>query len=315
MDKWRIPFKTPLDYFQQALLGNPENINRFREIQEALPIWKQYDNDLHVYPYVHALPSMLSMGCPNQCPFCPSGQFYKGKVYRGIPEVIIPQYAGENVHWMDENFFDNDMKVVLPLLKKHNLRWLAMADVYSTKKVLDEFGEDYLHDCGCRCIEVGLENVVHMRKVKEPFFMGKIPIYYLNMTFFEGETKESIWENRMWMNAASLEHPIHFNNGLWYAPGQYYHPYVEGSGHDKLSGLFTNGSIARTKPSFVPHSFLNQKYKIVSMETVNHYSQLIYDFKMYPLKSEGSIYEFVGDPPDVKRTMWLVVGCRTGGIK
>jgi len=307
-----VPFKTPVDYFTQALDGKPENINRFYQIQKDDPQWLTYDNDLHIYPYVHAVPSMLSMGCNNKCKFCPTAKLHKGKVHFGDPEIIIPNYKNMNIHFMDENFFRNDMDVVLPLLRKYKIKWLAMSTYKETMKVIETYSEEYLYKCGLRCVEMGLENVDLMMKVDEaPYSFDEIAPYYLNMTFLPGETKETILNNAKWMRERmrSLEHPIHFNNGVWWAPGQFYYPY----GRKHKDGIMLDGKYARTQPTYIPNSFLDQDMEIVDLEDVNYHSQLTYDFKLYPEKDEYNIREFISG--DVKRAMWVVVGLRVEGIE
>ena len=111
-----VPFKTPVDYFSEILDSDYNNVNHFRELLKQKK-WIGYDCDLHIYPYVEAEPSLVSIGCPNQCPFCPTAQTHKGKIYFGNPEIILPYYANKNIHFIDENFFYNDMGMVLLLLK------------------------------------------------------------------------------------------------------------------------------------------------------------------------------------------------------
>ncbi len=307
MNKSEVPFKTPVDYFNIVLGGYYNNINDFKELLDKRG-WGAYDCDLHIYPYTTAQPAMLSVGCPNQCSFCPSAQVHKGKIHFGIPEVIIPKYENETVHFMDENFFYNDMNRVLPLLKKYNIKWLAMSDYHSTKRVLIQFGEEYLFDCGLRIVEMGLENVVLHKKVQEKFHMKKIAIYYLNMTCLPGETKESIQKNADWMLDVSLEKPIHYNNGVWYACGQFFYPYKHVKG-----GKYIDGDLARVRPTWIPNTLLIQDYEILDLEEANYWSQLVYGIKMYRPKMSGNIDDFINGDQD--RAAWLLNGLRCGAIK
>lgn len=304
----KVPFKTPVDYFIDILKGNYDNVNNFKTLLEKKQ-WKDYDNDLHIYPYVKAKPAMLSVGCPNQCPFCPTAKTHKGRVFFGNPEVIIPQYGGENLHFMDENFFHNDMDDILPLLKDRGIRWLAMSDYKSVMKVLEEFGEDYLYECGLRIIEVGLENVVLYKKVQDYMPVKKIIICYLNMTCLPGETKETIIENAEWMKPVSLKRPIHFNNGVWFACGQFYYPYQS----PDTSGRFVLGALARTRPTWIPNTLLEQNYEIVDLAKANYYNQLVFGEKIYRPDMSGNIGKFIG--ASQQRAMWLLTGIRCGAIK
>jgi len=307
MNKPIVPFKTPVDYFTEILDGNYDNINDFKELFERKKGWEGYDCDLHVYPFTAAQPAMLSTGCPNQCPFCPSAQVHKGIIEFGDADYILSQYISKTLHFMDENFFYNDMKKVLPLLKKYEITWLAMSDYKSTKKVIEEFGEKYLYDCGLRVIEMGLENVVLYRKVKEKIPTKKAVIYYLNMTCLPGETKESIIENAKWMKDVSLKRPIHFNNAVWYACGQFFYPYKHMDG-----GRYLDGRLARTRPTWIPNTLLIQDYKIIDLEKANYYSQLVYDMKIYRPEMLGNMGDFIGK--NQRRAAWLLSGIRVGAI-
>ena len=309
LGKRRIPFKTPIEYFQEALGGVYESLNRFPEIQQENPEWLHYDRDLHIYPYVHAVAGLLSVGCNNRCHFCPSAEIHKGRIFFGDYERIIPAYAGRNVHWMDENFFMNDMTRILPLLKKHRIKCAVMSDYLSTVTAFETWGEEVLYKSGIRVVEMGLENIELMRKVKgEGVPHKKLEIYYLNMSFLPGETKETVKATAQWMKRHTLKHPIHFNNGVWWAGGQFYYPY----GEDRTDGVMLDTTIARTVPTYVPNSFLNEQFVIKNMERVNWYNQLTYDFKLYPEKKEYSVTEFIGG--DYRNAMWLITGLRCGGI-
>jgi hypothetical protein len=308
-----VPFKTPTDYYADLLGGDPDALNRFHERWLARVDWRGYDEDLHVYPFTVARPAALSFGCPNRCSFCPTAALHKGRVVVGDPARILPPYAATCVHMMDENFFRApNFRDSLRYLKSYGIRWLCMSDFESTMAVLEEYGERELADCGLKVVEVGLENISLMRKVKGSGIPHSlIEIYYLNMTFLPGETKETIRATAEWMKPRSLQHPIHFNNGLWYAPGQYYFDY---SGRSRTDGRYLdNPNHARTRPTFVPDTFLQQDFKVASMEETNYYSQLVYDFKLYGRIVGGNIGEFVGS--DWRRAAWLAVGLRVGGIK
>lgn len=310
-----VPFKTPADYYRDLLGSNPSAINEFYERWTARGDWRGFDEDLHVYPFTHALPSALSFGCPNRCPFCPTAALHQGKIVYGDPSKILPPYAGKNVHFMDENFFaahqGKDLRDILRLLRQLKIKWLCMSDASHVQKAFAEFGERMLWDCGLRVIEVGLENVALYRKVPERGIptIG-IQIYYLNMTFFDGETKATIIENANWMRFRSLKRPIHHNNGLWYAPGQFlFNP------NEQINspGKFLCQPSARTRPTFVPQSFSNETAEVVDLEGANYYGQLVYGLKFYPPGNAFQIGEWCG--AEWEKYAWVVVGLRSGGLR
>lgn len=312
-----IPFKTPVDYFDEILGGDYNAINKFKQLLDKKPDWlEKYDNDLHIYPYTAAVPGLLSVGCPNKCSFCPTAARHMGRIHFANAEHVIPQYAGQNVHFMDENFFANDMSIVLPLLQKHNVTWCAMSDYRRTVETFEQYGEDKLAASGCRLVEVGLENVALCNKVKNlPDLPNRrIRIYYLNMTCLPGETKETIQENARWMKQGehSLAHPIHHNNGLWYACGQFYFPYDQNPSDGYWISTKECVRYARVHPTWIPNTLLDQTFTICNLEQANYYGQLVYGIKQYRPPLHGSIREFIGD--SAQRTVWLLTGIRCGAI-
>ena len=129
------------------------------------------------------------------------------------------------------------------------------------------------------------------------------------MTCLPGETKESIIENTKWMKAGnSLKNPIHFNNGLWYACGQFFHPYNK----HKTGGVYLDGKLARVRPTWIPNSLGLQDYKIIDLERTNLYTQLVYGMKIYNPKMADNILKFINNDQD--RAAWLLTGIRCGGI-
>lgn len=306
---YQVPFKTPVDYFIELLLEKPENINNFKELYDIKTDWHgKYDCDLHIYPYIKAVPSALSFGCPNTCSFCPTAKYYNGMVYRGDPEVIIPKYKDLYVHFMDENFFYNDMDIILPLMKKNNIKWLAMSDYKSTLSVFKRYGDKYLYECGLVCVEIGLENICLMKKIgEEEIPSDKVSIYYLNMVMLEGETINTIKQNSFFMSKHKLKNPIHFNNGTVFGAGQWYYPYGE-----EKKGIMLPNKYARTSPTFIPESFLNESFTILSLKKANYYSQLIYGIKLFPEEEIYNVKDFIENNPD--KVKWLVTGIRCGAI-
>lgn len=100
-----VPFKHPLAYFKELLKGDPANLDRFPQLHRASG-W-DFNCDLHHYPYIHARPSMLSVGCKNKCFFCRTADHFKGTVHYGDHRKILSRYEGEGIHFMDEDFFNN----------------------------------------------------------------------------------------------------------------------------------------------------------------------------------------------------------------
>jgi hypothetical protein len=315
-------FKTPLMYFRDCLGGDSKRIIEFSDIQKRDPQWVYSDSDLHVYPYTFARPAMLSAGCENKCKWCPTAQYYGGNKYFADHEQVLSQYAGECVHFMDEDFFDNpNIDDILKLTKELDIKFLAMTTYTKLEQMVDTYGEQGLADCGLRVAEVGLENVALYKKVKDKILNPNkhFEVMFLNLTFLDGECKETIKQNAEWMKSRSIEHPIHFSNGVWFAPGQYLYNY--GTHWDLPQRNRLDAPVSRSIPTYVPDSFLNEDFKVDNLEIVNHFSRLVADVKMYPSRDSYNVEEFISatepklSKEDYKRVIWLAVGIRVGGIK
>jgi hypothetical protein len=315
-------FKIPVDYFKDAMDGDPEGFYRLKTIQDENYEWVENDNDLHVYPYVHAVPAMLSAGCAQKCDFCPTSQYFKGTKYRADPERVLKDYVGQNVHFMDEDFFDNpDIDHILTLTQRYGIKFLAMSTYRNLRKMVDRYGERGLATKGLAVAEVGLENVALYKKVEDVILNPSrhFEILFLNMTYLKGETKYTIQANAEWMKERSLRNPIHFTNGMWYSPGQYLYNYGT---HDSLPDRNRmSPPVSRSLPTFVPDSFLNEDFEINDLSRCNYYSQLVIDTKLYPEKTAYNVEEFLKcsekkmQNVDYVKAMWLAIGLRVGGLK
>lgn len=322
----KIPFKTPVDYYLVALQAGKIPFENLFEVIMENEEFRRSDRDLHVYPYTHAVPAMLSAGCRQKCPFCPTAAHFKGTKVHGDYEVIIDKYINAGIkaiHFMDEDFFDEDAERIdgiLLKLKASGIKWLCMSAYKNIKRVVMLYGWEFLKECGLVCIETGLENVELYKKVGSYSFTNPhVPVLYLNMSFLPGETIKTMQANSHWMSedGRSLENPIHEGNGLWYAPGQYYHPYGK-----EEKGRETSSPIGRTMPSFIPESLLKCRFSIVDLEQCNFYSKLVNGFKMFPAKTEYLVEDFIfGETeddgmrrPDYMRAAWLAVAARSLNI-
>ncbi len=306
-----VPFKHPLAYFKEILKGDPANINQFPQLHLASG-W-DCNCDLHWYPYVHARPGLLSVGCKNNCFFCRTAEEFKGRVYYGDYSKILANYEDEEIHFMDEDFFSNpSMDRILPILKERRIVWLALTTYKNFLAALDKYGEDYLYECGMRTVELGLENVVLCRKVETHIPLKKIRIYYLNLTGLPGETKETIRENAAWMKPCSMADPVNYHNGQWYCPGLFFYPIKPPEG-----GRYVRGEYALTRPTWMANSLLNQDYCITDMAKVNYYCQLMYGTRMFPKNQRGNVGEYIfSDSTALQqdRALWMLVGMRVGGL-
>jgi len=285
-----IPFKTPPDYFREILNSKYSNINSFFELYQNFDNYGD-DTDLHIYPYVTAQPGLLSVGCDKKCSFCPTFKLHKGNITNGDIDIIIPKYKDMSIHWMDENFFANDMTKILPLLKQYNIKSLVMSTASTINEVFDKFGEQYLYDCGIVAIETGLENVTLYNKVKLLTINPKlITMLYLNMSLFPKETKETLQANSQYMMDKTPNNLIHHYNFNWYSPGQYFYDY----GVPTKDMISIEGNIARVLPTNLPTSLSNQSIQFTNIKLSNYYNRLINKISISPdLRFDGSIIEFV----------------------
>jgi len=313
---YEIVFKTPVQYYVELLKENPDNINKMQDILKDNPEWLDSDGDLHIYPYVDAVPALLTAGCKNSCKFCPSYQYYKGRTFAGDYELVLNQLKNKQVHFMDEDFSNNDLDKIFPLIKKNNIQCLFMTTPNKFQDMINNYGEDYLYQHGVRAVEMGLENIIHMNKVKNFKIKKpeKIQILFLNISFFDGETKESLRENAKFIKQYDPSKLMYYNNYNSYGTGQFYFEYDANKREGlKEKGIVIESRKARTSPTFVPNSFLNEDFEIIDLEKTNHYSLLSNSVKFIPKKNNHNIFNFCGY--DTKKYKWLVTGIKCGGIK
>jgi len=301
------------NHYKEVLQMGKIPIENYCEEIKKYPEYAKHHSDLHIYPYINSNQTFLSCGCKRKCQFCLTAEIFKGKRIEGDEKIIIPKYKRQSVHFMDEDFFlHSRLGEVLKLLKEHKVEWLAMATYTSTLKAIKKFGAKYLSECGCRVIEVGLENVIHCMKVgEEPISNPYIQICYLNMSFFPGETKHSLKANAEWLRTRSLQRPIHHNMGLWYSPGKFYYK------NDEKDGRFTSSKRGAETPTYIPNSFLKQSAQIINLEHINFYSRLVMKCKYFPKKETFLIEDFIfGDEfgEDWSKAYWLAIGIACGGI-
>ncbi len=77
-------------------------------------------------------------------------------------------------------------------------------------------------------------------------------------------------------------------------------------------GKWMGSDIARTRPTWVPNTLLNQDYEIKNLEVVNYFNQLVFGRKYYKVSTKGNIREFING--DWKKSCWILVGLRCGEI-
>jgi hypothetical protein len=239
------------------------------------------DCDMHLKEYPgQVYPLFTSYGCPRGCAFCSSTVNCKKRIVidtETVCSMLRQCYAQDikNIHFTDEDFFfDTDRAYhILKFAQPHGFKFIALAEVNSLKKFIDKYGNEALTAGGIKLIEVGLETAdesLGKKMGKHPISqclelekMCDVPIFWLTMTFFPGETLETLnktgqFLRRHGFNLDELYGRIR-TNGTEGGLGQFFQPYHGTKNYSllKQQGKFISSRPIRLIPSYLPNSFLN----------------------------------------------------------
>lgn len=245
-------------------------------------------------------PMFTSYGCPNGCKFCSATVNNKRRrtvlpicdVLEMLQECVLS--GRTNIHFTDEDFFYDSRRTFVILYaahlmqKEHNVKWqfIALAHMRSLERFVDYLESNT--DATTRqavwdtlkLVEVGLESAsaalagqMGKRTEKDKIdpsvlhFRCPVPILWLTMTFFPGETIHTLNETGKFLAGHGLSltqmSPRLATNGTWGGLGQFFQ-YYDGCGFTaedlKKEGVVLCNRPVRLIPSFVPYSFLRSKF-------------------------------------------------------
>jgi len=292
------------------------------------------DDDMHLKKYEGTVyPVFLSYGCPQGCAFCSTSVNCKRKrlelSFEDCCKVLkqLNKRKIECIHFTDEDFFW-DISLTYKIIKemtKYNFKCIALGSVGKVQNFVDTYGEDILIEAGIKIIEVGFEtgdeelssvmckagsnkceNLALTLKLKQ------IDIFWLNMTFFPGETIRSLNKTGDFMD--EYGQPLKqvygrlATNGTRAGLGQFFLPYEGTKGHKDIEkkGFFLLKAPLRLIPSFIPYSFWNSEIRKINeiqdedfqwFELYNiSKEQVLYFYKHIELEQIKHQSLFQGDP-------------------
>jgi hypothetical protein len=305
-------------------------LTRYIKLQEFFTHILLSDCDMHLSEYSgQVYPFFTSYGCPNGCSFCPSTANQPERIVVDLSDVQdnldwMGHYGRTHIHFTDEDlFFDVDRAMeIVNILKglPYKFQIIAMVERRSLLRFIKKYGCTVLSEAGFVLFEVGLESastsLAHsMGKsgvygAEELSNLCSIPILWLNLTFFPGETFKSLKETGDFLR----DHGISPNklysriatNGTVGGLGQFFQPYEGTRGFETLltKGISLSPRPMRLMPSYIPNSFLYEVVK--SQRDITPEEQ--YWFKLYQLQwtDETLVDEMVWNI--IAKEIWPTLG-------
>jgi len=244
------------------------------------------DCDMHLTKYEgQVYPLFTSYGCSNGCKFCPvSVNCGRKRIVVPLEEVkLVLDFCGakgyKNIHFTDEDFFfDADRaEQILRYTQGKGFNYIALGSVHTVTKFIEKFGTDVFDETGMRLIEIGLEtadSVLNKAMGKggrdkysalAEMAKGKVDIFWLTMTFFPGETIQTLRSTGLFLEQYGFKLEELYGrvqtNSTMGGLGQFYQSYdgtVENVGIER-KGEVLSARPMRLLPSFIPYSFLDCK--------------------------------------------------------
>ena len=251
------------------------------------------DENAVLYPFY------TSFGCPAPCTYCPVPVWCNRKVtYVPLENVKANvEYYFRNsltdLHFIDEDFLLNSERAsqvseLFMARKKPDgtpaFNIILQASVQSVLRFVKDFGVAQLEEMGVRVVEIGLESVslneyigkfgIHNYVEVDKIFRNNphISTFFLNMTFFPGETLTTLNKLGAFLRAYGSDPETLCSrvktNGTEGGLGQFYVPYkgtkMEAEAEEKGS-RYTDNPI-RLFPSYIPHSFMKSVVTEVNLE-------------------------------------------------
>lgn len=304
------------------------------------------DCDMHLAQYEgQVYPLFTSYGCPNGCAFCPSTANQPRRLYlsvecvkENLQDMADRDYL--NIHFTDEDFFFNTDRAheIIQFLAKHerNFQLIALAERKTLLRYLNKYGNKDLEAAGFKLLEVGLETASDslgqnmgkggLRDCQELISACSVPILWLALTFFPGETIKTLRDTGKFMGTNGFKpqdlYPRIATNGTVGGLGQFFQPYEGTKGFENLGKLgeqITSRPL-RLMPSYIPNSFKNDT--IYSIRAITKEEEYWYNlYKVSPpcpqprgktkIKVKDYIKMFKAQP-DINMYIALAISARLG---
>lgn len=297
------------EFFGYYPLVNKYRLKKYqasdRQILDGITNYTQYydaferillsDCDMHLTKYEgQVYPLFTSYGCGNKCKFCPvSVNCNSNKVIVPIEKVksildFCDEKGYKNIHFTDEDFFfDADRAMeILQYTQDRGFNYISLGSVHTVTRFIEKFGTEVFSATGMRLIEVGLETAdtalnKKMGKAGKDKYTalaemakGKVDIFWLTMTFFPGETIQTLKATGLFLKQYGFELTDLYGrvqtNSTKGGLGQFFQSY-EGTAESidiENKGMLVSERPVRLIPSFIPHSFLSCEIQNIRRPTV-----------------------------------------------
>lgn len=292
-EKTRVFGYTPLaHYYDMPVFTIPDalliaGMVNYVKMQDSFSHILLSDCDMHLKKFKgQVYPMFTSYGCPNQCSFCPSSANHPRRTEMHLKDVEVNiEYMhtmGKNsIHFTDEDlFYDTDRAFeICQMLIKYNAGWqlIALAERRTLTKFILKYGTEVLERAGFKLLEVGLESAdISLAKdmgksgpetAQELSEACSVPILWLTITFFPGETIKTLRTTGQFLEKYGQEYddlyPRIVTNGTAGGLGQFFQIYEGTRGYEKAhqEGMCISPRPLRLIPSYIPFSFMSDKIR------------------------------------------------------
>ena len=277
-------------FLRTAMQSYPKYYKDFRRLLLS-------DCDMHLQSLEKGqkvYPLFTTYGCPNNCSFCPSTvNCARTRTELTMEETIkmFDECIEKGIHYIhltDEDFFFNIQRahILLSSLVGKGMHLIALGSARKVREFIDKYGTNVIAEAGLEVIEIGFESasetMSHSMGAGKSLtdceilaeIQSKLPcrIFWLVMTFFPGETIQTLNDTGRFMRKYGLEEREVVGrlrtNGTKGGLGQFFQGYYGTRISEKLSflGQTLTPRPIRLIPSFIPSSFLNSKINEIHLE-------------------------------------------------
>jgi len=290
-----------IEYFKFPCLVVPDNLilegmKSYYKMYSSFRTILLSDCDMHLKEYNgQVYPLFTSYGCNRSCSFCPTSINCSRKILSLDREEIkkILNFCNDvgvrNIHFTDEDFFYNIDRTydILKSVEFKEMNFIALGNADKVLRFIGKYGQEIFLNSGLRLIEVGFEtgsselaksmnkpNFSKCKELAEKIDKSLVKLFWLTMTFFPGETLQTIKETSDFLRKYGYEIEELYGriatNSTIGGLGQFFQPYHGTKDYEILrdKGIFISDRPIRLVPSFLPNTFLDdfveQKRKITT---------------------------------------------------
>lgn len=287
------------------------------------------DCDMHLAEHEgQVYPIFTSYGCPKGCSFCPttanttcydSTKFIK-RIQVATPyvaQMLMDMHEDDmhNIHFTDEDFFFDierafEICCLLAQIGEGKFQLIALASADKMLQFFNKYGHEYgnkvLREAGFKLLEIGFETAdpviaqsmgkPTLNVCRELVSLCDVPILWLTLSYYPGETYDSIWDTGVFLDHHGFEPNELYGriqtNGTVGGLGQFFQPYHGTRGYEDIlsKGMLLSDRPVRLMPSFLPNSLLDDKIKITG--NYGEDQEFMFWFQLYNLPTDISQLNF-----------------------